>query len=246
MRAAHERDVRRGGAQRRADVHLDAHLVEQVGDLRDVVAVAEAEGRAAEDVAGDALGALHRHRQGADDAVEGLVGPEVLLALIAGQFESYDRHRQAHRLGQPAGIVLDQLGGAGRADDERLRLEPVVGILAGGAEQPGGVGAQIAGLEGGVGDGRAMVAPLDHGEEQVGIGVALRRVEDVVQALHGGGDAHRADVGRALVCPDGELHAGTGRGAAPDPGIFAERGRSRIARRLSERAKSAARSPACS
>jgi hypothetical protein len=51
-----------------------------------------------------------------------------------------------------------------------------------------------------------MVAPLDHGEEQVGVGVALRRVQDVVQALHGRGDAHGADMGRALVCPDGQLH----------------------------------------
>jgi hypothetical protein len=51
-----------------------------------------------------------------------------------------------------------------------------------------------------------MVAPLDHREEQVGIGVALGRVQDVVQALHRGGDTHGADMGRAFVCPDGQLH----------------------------------------
>ena len=49
-------------------------------------------------------------------------------------------------------------------------------------------------------------AALDHGEQQVGVGVALGRVQDEVDALHGGGDAHGADVGRAFVGPEGELH----------------------------------------
>ena len=54
--------------------------------------------------------------------------------------------------------------------------------------------------------GGRLVAPLDHREQQVGVGVALRRVQHVVHALHRGGDAHRADVRRAFVGPDGELH----------------------------------------
>ena len=31
-------------------------------------------------------------------------------------------------------------------------------------------------------------------------------MQHVVHALHGGGDAHRADVRRAFVCPERELH----------------------------------------
>jgi hypothetical protein len=69
---------------------------------------------------------------GAHDLEEGLVGAEVLLALVAGQLQRDHRHRQAHGLGHAAGIVLDQLGGAGGADDHRLRLEALIGILAGG------------------------------------------------------------------------------------------------------------------
>jgi hypothetical protein len=145
-------------------------------------------------------------RQRADELVEGLVCAEVLLALVGRKFQRHDRHGDAHGLGQAAGIVLDQLGRAGGADDQRLRLEAVIGVLTGLLEDPGGVLAEVAALEGRVGHGRAVVAPLDHGEEQVGVGVALGRVQDVVQALHGGGDAHRAHMGRAFVCPDGELH----------------------------------------
>jgi hypothetical protein len=67
----------------------------------------------------------------ADDLEEGLVGAEVLLAGVGGQFQRDDRDREAHRLGQPAGVVLDQFGRAGGADDDRFRLEAVVGVLAG-------------------------------------------------------------------------------------------------------------------
>ena len=183
-------DVARRGAERRDGVHGDADLGEQPGQLLDVVAVAEAERGGAEDVAARLRGAVGPDRQAADDLQEGLGGAEALLALVGGQFQRDHRDRQAEGFGEAGGVVLDQLGGAGGADDDRLGAEALVGVAAGGLEELRGVGAEVAGLEGGVGDRRAVAAALDHGEEQIGVGVALRRVQHVVQAGHAGGDAH--------------------------------------------------------
>ena len=219
------------------DVHLDAEVGQQPRDLGHVVAVAEAERGGAEEVAGHARGALHGAGQRADDLEEGLVGAEVLAPLVARQLQRDDGDGQAHLRGEPPGVVLDQLGGAGRADDDRLGPEALVGVAAGVLEELRRVRAEVAGLEGGVGDGRTPVAPLDHGEQQVRVGVALRRVKHVVQPAHRGGDAHRADMRRALVCPDRELHsAASSRGERP--AIWD--------RRRSGREKRPARSPACS
>ncbi len=232
MRRAEAGDVLGAGAIGRDDVHADAHLVQQRGDLGDVVAVPEPQRGGADQVGGGPGGTLHRLRQPLDDPKERLVCAEVFLALVAGQFQRDHRHRQVQRLGQPAGIVLDQLGGAACADDQRAGAEPLVGLLAGGLEQRRGIGAQVAGLEGGVGHRRAMVAPLDHREQQIGIGVALRRVQHVVDVAHRRRHPHRADMRRAFVCPDRQLHAAAS-------GVSS-------ARRRSGRAKSPARSPACS
>ncbi len=209
MRGRQPGEVGGGGAERGCDVDADAEAFEEFGDLGHIVAVAEAEAGGAEEIAGERLSPLGGAGEVADQLEEGLGGAEALLALVGGQLERDDRHRQAHALGEPARIVLDQFGGAGGADDHRLRLEALVGLAAGGLEELGGVGAEVAGLEGGVGHRRAVVAPLDHREQQVGIGVALGRVQDVVQALHAGGDAQRAHMRRAFVGPDRELHTRT-------------------------------------
>ena len=55
---------------------------------------------------------------------------------------------------------------------------------------------------------RPAIAALDHREEKIGISVALRRMEHIMDAAHGGCDAHRADMRRSLICPDRELHLG--------------------------------------
>ena len=198
--------------------------------------MAEAEGGGAEDVAGGAppvagrtLG--RRSGQGADQAVEGLGGAPVLLLLIGRQLQWDHRDRQGERLGKPARIILNQLGRAGGADDHRLRLEARVGGGDRILEDRRGVAAEILSLEGRVGNRRALGAPLDHREEQVGIGVALGGVQHVVQPLHRGGDPHGADMRRSLIGPDGELHG---------------RYTSSRARRSSGRANNSARSPACS
>ena len=206
-------DVVGAGVQGRGDAHVHAQLLQQPGDLDDVVTVAKAQGRGPEQVAPrPAAGqrrALHAGGagNGAHHLVEGFGGAPVLLALVGGQFQRHHRHRQLQRLREPAGIVLDQLGGAGRAHQHGLGRKALVGLAGGGLEQLGGVAAQVARLEGGVGHGRAAVAPLDHGEQQVCIGVALWRVQHVMHVAHGGGDAHRAHMRGAFVGPEGQLHA---------------------------------------
>jgi hypothetical protein len=94
----------------------------------------------------------------AHDAVEGFGGAPVLLALVGRQLERDHRHRQVQGRGEAGRIVLDQLGRARRADQQRLRLEALAGLARGGLEQLGGVAAEVARLEGGVGDRRALVA----------------------------------------------------------------------------------------
>ena len=208
--------------------------------------MAEAQGGGPEDVAGRAAAgdgaALHDLGQVADQLAEGLGRAPVFLLLVAGQLERDDRDRQADGGGHAGGIVLDQFGGAGGPHDHRLGLEPGVGVLDRGLEQLGRVGPEVAGLEGCVGHRRTLAAPLDHREQQIRIGVALRGVQDVVQAFHGGRDPHRADVGRAFIGPDGQLHDAASRRAGR-AGTIASDSRSR---RFSGRANSSARSAAWS
>lgn len=171
-----------------------------------------------------------RAGEAAHQLVEGLGRAPVLLALIGGQFERDHRDRQSERASEARRIVLDQFPGAGGADEHGGRPEALIGVERGALEQIGGVATEIARLEGGVGHRRALAAPLDHGEEQVSIGVALRGVQDVMHVGHRGGDPHRADMRGAFIGPDGELHGYT----------------SSAARRFNGRANSSARSPACS
>ena len=143
-------------------------------------------------------------REAPHELIEGLGGAPVFLALVGRQVERDHRHVQPAR--EALGIVLDQLAGAGGADQQHLGTEPLDGLARGGLEEFRRVAAEVAGLEGRVGHGRTTIPPLDHGEEQVRVGVALRRVEHVVHAGHRGGDAHRPDMGRPLIGPEGELH----------------------------------------
>ena len=110
---------------RRGDVDVDAEVPKQLGDLDDVVAVAEAERGRTEDV-GERPAIRHRRPrdrrvgEGADEGVERLRRAPVLLALVARQLEVDHRDRQAQRLGEARGVVLDQFGGARRADQQRV------------------------------------------------------------------------------------------------------------------------------
>ena len=156
--------------------------------------------------------------------IKGLGRAPVLLALIGWQLEGDDRDRQLQRPREPARVVLDQLCRARRPDQHRLGLEAIIGLAHRVLEQGRRVGAEIARLEGGVGDRRALFPPLDHGEQQVCVGIALRGVQHVVHPLHRGRDPHGADVGGTLICPQGELHR-LRPPAAPDAPAAARRAR---------------------
>ena len=234
-------DVAGRRIERRHDGDVDAEARQERADLRKIVAMAKAEGAGAENVAawagaggplgpGGSRGRRARSGEGAHDAVEGFRRAPVLLLLVGREFQRDHRDRQADGRSEPARVVLDQLGRAGRADEHGLRSEALIGAGDGVLEFLSGVAAEVARLERRVGDRCALAAALDHGEEQIGIGVALRRMQDVVDAFHRGGDPHRADMGWSLIGPDRELHGQT----------------SSLSRRTRGRAKSSARSAACS
>ena len=73
-------------------------------------------------------------------------------------------------------------------------------------EELGSVFAQVARLKGGVSDRRPFGATLNHREEQIGIGIALRGMQHIVHTLHSGRYAHSADMRRAFIGPQGKLH----------------------------------------
>ena len=237
MRCAQARHVRRSCAVGDNRVRLDAELGQEARQLFDVVAMAETERGGAEDVATHTRRALHRLCERPNDLQQRLISAEVLSPLVARQLQRNHGDRQTHPRGKAPGVVLDELGGAGGTDHDGLGPEAFVGVAAGVLEELSGISAEVASLEGRVGDGRAGAAALDHGKEEVGVGIALGRVQDEVQAAHRGGDPHGAHMRRPLVGPDGELHsAASRRGASP----------AMAALRRSGRAKRPARSPACS
>ena len=208
---AQPRQIGGAGPQRGGYIDGNAQGVEQPGDFDHIVAMPEPKRGRPQQIDAGPGGVRARCRRGTGahrthQVVEGFGRAPVLFALVAGQFERDHRAWQPHRLDQPGGIVLDQLGRARCADQHGLRLEPVEGIACRRLEQLCGVLAQIARLERGVGNRRTLGAAFDHREQQVGIGIALRCVEDIVNALHGGCDPHRANVRGTLVCPDRQLH----------------------------------------
>ena len=206
---AQPRQVGRSRALGGGHVDVDAQLAQQPRDLHHVIPVAEAQRRRAEDVGPRTRAPLPlaarrgrvRPGAGADDLVEGLRRAPVLLLLVGRQLHRHHRHRQVQRAGEAAGVVLDQLRRAACAHQHQVGLEAVVGVAGGGLEQLRGVPAEVARLERGVGHGRAGLPALDHGEQQVGVGVALRRVQHVVDAPHRRRDSHGAHVRRAFVGP---------------------------------------------
>ncbi len=216
---AQARKVGRRRPLRRGDVDVDTEARQQAADLDDIVAMTEPQRRRSEDVARRAVarrralragcertGCGVRAGEGAHQLVEGFRRTPVLLLGIGGQLQRHHRHGKVEGGGEAAGIVLDQLGRAGGADQDRLGGEAGMGVAHRAFEQAGRVAAEVAGGEGRVGHGRALAPPLDHGEQKVCVGVPLRRVQHVVHAFHRGGDAHGTDVGRSLVGPDGQLH----------------------------------------
>ena len=201
MRLPKTCDIRRCRIQRGGYVHRNAHAFQDLADLGHIIAVAKPKRGGPKDVATNLRRARHWLGQGLAYLIKSLVSAKVFLALIAGQFQRDNRHRQPHAGGQAAGIILDQLGCARGRNQQRLGAVALVGGAAGIFEQPRGICPQIACLKGGIGDRRAVVAPLDHCKQQIGIGIALGRVQHHMHIAHARGHADGPDMGRAFVCP---------------------------------------------
>ena len=204
--------IGRAGAQGGYDGNIHAHAAQELADFLDVITVAKAQGAGAQDVAARAACAVHRACrirllcQATHQVVEGLGSAPVFLALVGRQLQCHHRNGQVQRLRQAARIVLNQLGGARSTHQHGLGRKPVVRVFHGGFEQLCRIATEVTRLEGGVGHRRAAGQALDHGEQQVGVGVALGCVHHVMHIRHGRGHAHGADVRRAFVCPECELH----------------------------------------
>ena len=236
IRVPQLRDVRGCGAHGRGHHNLNAHACEQFGDFGHIIAMPKAKGGRAQNIAARRArritwrAGLRRPSEGAHQAIEGLRRAPIFLALICRQFKRHHGHRQAERLRQPTRIILNQLCRARSADQHGFRLEAGIGIARRFHEKLGGVAAQVARLESCPCHGRALFPPFDHGEKQISIGIALRRMQHIMHALHRGCDTHRPHMRRPFISPDGKLHGYT----------------ISFSRRTKGRAKSPARSPAWS
>ena len=203
----------------RHHTYIDAVQGEQFLHLQNVVAAAEAQQGGAQQVhPGPAALVLPRPgvvlavggclllQQVAHQLVEGFRGPPVLLFAVGRQLQTHHRHGELHALGQGTGLILNQLRGAAFPHQQGIGLEAIHRFTHMPFHQFGGVPAEIPGLKGGVGDGRTLSAPLNHREQQIGIGVPLGGMEHVMNAAHGGGNAHGPHMGWPFVGPERELH----------------------------------------
>ena len=236
IRFTQPRQVRGCSTHGRSHHNLNAHAAEQFGDFGHIIAMPKAKGSRAQNIAARRArritrrAGLRRPSEGAHQAIEGLRRAPIFLALIGRQFKRHHGHRQAERLRQPTRIILDQLCRTGSADQHGFRLETGIGIARCFHEKLGGIAAQVARLESCPCHGRALFPPFDHGEKQISIGIALRRMQHIMHALHRGSDTHRPHMRRPFIGPDGKLHGYT----------------ISFSRRTKGRAKSPARSPAWS
>ena len=215
-------EVGRTGPQGRHHRHINAIASQQLADLAHIVAAAETQqawsqqihpgppalGTPASRVGLGLAGRWHLGlEQSSHQLIESFSATPVLLLGVGRQFQAHHRDAaQVHGRRQGARLVLDKFGRAALAHQQRLGLEALHGCSDRTLHKLGGVATQVAGLEGGVGNGRAPVPPFNHREQQIGIGVALGGVQHVVHTLHRGGYAHGTHVRGAFVGPEGEFH----------------------------------------
>ena len=138
--------------------------------------------------------------------VEGFASAPVFFALVRGQLQGHHRNLKLECMRQSTRIVLNQFCGTRRTDQQGSGFEARNGLTRCIFKQLCGIATQIAGLEGGVSDGRPSGQTLNHGEQQVGVGIALRCVQDVMHVLHGRCNAHGPNVWGSFVSPKRELH----------------------------------------
>ena len=166
----------------RDDMHIDPDRPQELPDLAHIIAATETERGGPEEVHARAATAAFRTRtyrrshQRARQMIEGLRGPPVLLLGVGGELQRDHRDRELHPHRERPRLILDQLGGTGFADEERAGFEALVRLPHRRHHEICGVPTQVSGLEGGVGHRRPRRPALDHREEEIGVGVALRGV----------------------------------------------------------------------
>ena len=197
------------GFQRRNHVDVDTQFVEQLRDFFHVVTVPKAQSAWTQNVAArTALGSLllWLQNQMAAQLIKRFAGTPILFALVRRQLQRNDGNVQFQGVCQTAWIVLNQLGGARRTYQHGRRFEAFNGLTCRIFEKLCRVATQVTCLECCVRDWRATGQALNHGEQQIGVGIALGCVQHIVHIAHGGGNAHGANVWRSFVCPKRELH----------------------------------------
>ena len=147
--------ILRAGAEGGDDIDVDADAVEQFAHFPQIVAASEAQGAGSQEIhlrtlPGAAFKGLPRCRytslqQGAHQRVEGLAGAPVFLARVGEHFDGHHGNRQPAAARQGPGLVLQQFGGAGIADQKHLGLFALAGGAQGRQHQIGGIAAQVAG-----------------------------------------------------------------------------------------------------
>ena len=168
------RDIVRRRIERGHHVDVDAHRDEQTRDFADIVAMPKAQRGRPEHIAArspDRTGL--RWKVGelfnwagkiSHQLIERFCRTPIFFALVRRQFERNHRDRQCQCLRQAAWVVLNQLGGARRTHQHRLRVKALKRLARRILEQLSRITAQIARLKGGVSHRRAFREPLDHGE----------------------------------------------------------------------------------
>ena len=138
--------------------------------------------------------------------VKGFGCAPVFFALVGRQLQGNHWYGQVERFAQTTWVVLNEFSGARRTHQHGFGRKTFKSFAGGGFEKLGGIATQITCLKGGVGHRRAFRQTLDHGEQQIGVGIALRRMQDIVHIFHGRGHTHCAHVRRSFVSPECELH----------------------------------------
>ena len=194
------------------DVDTHTHLGQKAGYLLQIVAVPKAQCGWTQNIATRTLALRAFHlwhlglRQCAHQLIKSFCSTPVLLSLIRRKLQRNDGYWQTKCFGQPTRIVLNQLCRARRTNEHGLWLEAFESLTSSTLEKFGSVTTEVTRLKGRVSHWWPLGQPFNHGEQQVGISVALGRVQNIVNVSHRGSDAHGTDMRWAFISPERELH----------------------------------------
>ena len=202
--------------------HVDpyAHALKKTANLGDIVTTAEAQlGRTNQIHRGWLIGRPRRtllarlrclrSEQSPHQLIKRLARAPILLARIGGHLDRNNRRAKSGTFGERTGLILNQLTRAGLRHQQHLRLVAIAGALEGFDHHLRGRAAQIPRLESRPGHWRSTTLALDHREQQIGIGVTLRRVQYEMHIAHRRSDTNRANMGWSFISPQRQLHEPT-------------------------------------